>query len=411
MVAGAMSVGLDFLDELPDGPIGLAVSGGSDSVALLVLTVDWARNYGRSVFVVTLDHGLRVEAAMEAEGVAAICKDLRVSHDILHWDGHYKGNMQDAARRVRQRLIGDWAKERRLVAVATGHTRDDQAETFLLRLKRGSGVDGLSGMAPWIEKDGILWVRPLLRQRRDALRATLASRGVSWVDDPSNEDVQYDRIKVRNILKLMVETGISVDVIADTAERMRTARSALEQTTFDVAQIVAEPRHIGSIRVNVTELERQSKEVQLRLLAHALRWVSGSDYRPRLTALKHALTAVFEGKGHSLSGCLISKAKAGVVEVSREVSAVKVANANSGLFDGRWVCDIAQGEWRPLGAEGLAHFPNWRDTAEHRNALLASPSLWYNNELKSAPLFGNNLIYKSRLRDGPESFFNSILTH
>jgi len=411
MVAGAMSVGLDFLDELPDGPIGLAVSGGSDSVALLVLTVDWARNYGRSVFVVTLDHGLRVEAAMEAEGVAAICKDLRVSHDILHWDGHYKGNMQDAARRVRQRLIGDWAKERRLVAVATGHTRDDQAETFLLRLKRGSGVDGLSGMAPWIEKDGILWVRPLLRQRRDALRATLASRGVSWVDDPSNEDVQYDRIKVRNILKLMVETGISVDVIADTAERMRTARSALEQTTFDVAQIVAEPRHIGSIRVNVTALERQSKEVQLRLLAHALRWVSGSDYRPRLTALKHALTAVFEGKGHSLSGCLISKAKAGVVEVSREVSAVKVANANSGLFDGRWVCGIAQGEWRPLGAEGLAHFPNWRDTAEHRNALLASPSLWYNNELKSAPLLGNNLIYKCRLRDGPESFFNSILTH
>ena len=125
-----------------------------------------------------------------------------------------------------------------MVAVATGHTRDDQAETFLLRLKRGSGVDGLSGMAPWIEKDGILWVRPLLRQRRDALRATLASRGVSWVDDPSKEDVQYDRIKVRNILKLMVETGISVDVIADTAERMRTARSALEQTTFDVAKLI-----------------------------------------------------------------------------------------------------------------------------------------------------------------------------
>ncbi|HAD27336.1 MAG TPA: tRNA lysidine(34) synthetase TilS, partial [Rhodobacteraceae bacterium] len=198
-----MSVFSDFMDGLPDGPIGLAVSGGSDSLALLVLTVDWAKKCGRSVFVVTLDHGLREEAANEAEGVAKICAGLGVSHDTLRWDGHHKGNTQDAARRVRQRLIGDWAKTHDLVAVATGHTRDDQAETFLLRLKRGSGVDGLSGMARCIEKDGVLWVRPLLHKRRDALRATLKDRGVAWFDDPSNGDNRYDRVKVRKALKII----------------------------------------------------------------------------------------------------------------------------------------------------------------------------------------------------------------
>ena len=406
-----MSVFSDFMDGLPDGPIGLAVSGGSDSLALLVLTVDWAKKCGRSVFVVTLDHGLREEAASEAEGVAEICAALGVSHDTLRWDGHHKGNTQDAARRVRQRLIGDWAKTHDLVAVATGHTRDDQAETFLLRLKRGSGVDGLSGMARCIEKDGVLWVRPLLHKRRDALRATLKDRGVAWFDDPSNGDNRYDRVKVRKALKIIQEVGISIDLLANTAERLQTTRAALEQLTLDVAHAVAEPREIGSVRVNVPALDLQSKEVQLRLLAHALRWVSGAEYRPRLNALKRVLAAIFDGQGCTLSGCLISTAKAGVIEVSREIAAVEVTDGRSGSFDTRWICDIAEGEWRTLGVEGLARFPNWRDTTEHRNSLLASPSLWNNNELKSAPFLVKSQFRKCRLRDGPKSFFDSILTH
>ena len=100
-----------------------------------------------------------------------------------------------------------------------------------------------------------------------------------------------------------------------------------------------------------------------------------------------------------------------VTVVSREISAVEVTDGRSGSFDTRWICDIAEGEWRTLGVEGLARFPNWRDTTEHRNSLLASPSLWNNNELKSAPFLVKDQFCKCRLRDGPKSFFDSILKH
>lgn len=399
------------MDGLPEGPIGVAVSGGSDSVALLLLAVDWARDCERTVSVATVDHGLRSGAAAEAASVAKLCARLGVSHQILRWDGQHTGNTQDAARRARQRLIGDWAKAHGLAAVATGHTRDDQAETFLLRLKRGSGVDGLSGMAEQVVKDDVLWVRPLLDQRRDALREMLVERGEGWVDDPSNEDDRFDRVKIRKALVLFDEIGLSAEVLAGTATRMQTARTALEAMTLAASHQVAEPRNIGSVRLDVAALAAQPQEVQLRLLAQTLRWISGAEYRPRLAALKLALGAVLEGAAHSLAGCLIAASKAGIAEVSREVSAMEPSDGSTGVFDGRWVCDVAQGQWQPLGAAGLAQFPDWRDTAEHRNSLLASPSLWYNNELKSAPFVGKHGSCKCRLRLGPESYFSSIVTH
>lgn len=406
-----MSAFSDFMDGLPDGPIGVAVSGGSDSVALLVLAVEWARKSDRAVMAATVDHGLRDAAADEAKGVAKLCARMDVPHRILRWDGVHSGNTQDAARRARQRLIGDWANEQSLAAIASGHTREDQAETFLLRLKRGSGVDGLAGMAPKIIKDDVLWVRPVLNARRAELREMLTARGVGWVDDPSNNDVRFDRVKIRNALKMLGEIGLSVDVLADTAGRMQTARGALEAATLGVAQRVAEPREIGSVRLIVSLLCDQPQEIQLRLLAHTLRWISGAEYRPRLNALKLALTAVIDGYGHTLAGCLIAPKKNGITEVSREPAAMSPSDAQSGVFDGRWACDATEGIWRPLGKDGLQQRPDWREVAEHRNSLLSSPSLWYNNELKSAPFVDKYSACKCKLRVGPESFFATIVTH
>ena len=103
---------------------------------------------------------------------------------------------------------------------------------FCLRLKRGSGVDGLAGMAPQIIKDDVLWVRPVLGARRAELREMLSARGVGWIDDPSNDDLRFDRVKMRNALEMLDEIGLSVDVLADTAGRMQTARGALEAATL-----------------------------------------------------------------------------------------------------------------------------------------------------------------------------------
>lgn len=406
-----MSKVTKFLDKLPKGRLGVAVSGGSDSRALLELMVDWARKRDRVLMAVTVDHGLRTEAAEEAMFVAKDCAYLNVPHTILRWDGAHSGNTQDAARRARQRLINDWVKENNLVAVATGHTRDDQAETFLLRLKRGSGVDGLSGMADRVTKNGVLWVRPVLSQRRDALRTELLRRGLYWIDDPSNDDERFDRVKMRNALEMLDEIGLSVDILADTAGRMRTARGALEAATLQAARRVAEPRDIGSVRLNVALLCDQPQEVQLRLLAHTLRWISGAEYRPRLQALKLALIAVLDGHGHTLAGCLIAPKKGELTEVSREPAAITPSDAQTDGFDGRWDCDATEGVWRPLGEDGLQQRPDWREVAEHRNSLLSSPSLWYNNELKSAPFVDKYSACKCKLRTGPESFFATIVTH
>ena len=406
-----MSAFSDFMDGLPDGAIGVAVSGGSDSVAVLVLAVEWARKSDRTVLAATVDHGLRDASGDEAAGVAKLCARLGVGHNILRWDGVHSGNTQDAARRARQRLIGAWARENGLATVASGHTRDDQAETFLLRLKRGSGVDGLAGMAPQIIKDDVLWVRPVLGARRAELREMLSARGVGWIDDPSNDDLRFDRVKIRNALEMLDEIGLSVDVLADTAGRMQTARGALEAATLAAARQVAEPREIGSVRLNVAVLRDEPREIQLRLLAHTLRWISGAEYRPRLNGLKLALMALLDGHGHTLAGCLIAPKKDGIAEVSREPAAMSPSDAQTGGFDGRWACDVAEGVWRPLGEDGLQQRPDWREVAEHRNSLLSSPSLWYNNELKSAPFVDKYSACKCKLRTGPESFFATIVTH
>lgn len=403
---------LNFMDCVPDGTLGVAVSGGGDSIALLVLMADWAQEAGRSLRVVTVDHGLRSGSAAEAGGVAVLCTDLGLPHDTLLWQDHPEtGNLQDNARQARQNLISDWAVAHGIAAVTTGHTRDDQAETFLLRLKRGSGVDGLSGMAAQVTKDGLIWLRPLLDIKRQTLRDFLRQRQISWVEDPSNDDLRFDRVKMRKALNILGEIGLNADVLADTAARMQTARGALESYSKEVLGKVAQPRDIGSVRLDTEALTQHPMDIQLRVLAHCLRWVSGVPYRPRLKALHQALAHSFSGTGHSLSGCLLTPIRDEGIEITREVSAMVPSDASTCIFDGRWHCEPAQGQWRPLGSDGILQRPEWRDTAETRNAILASPSLWYNNELKSVPFVDKNPACGCWLRDGTESFYATIVTH
>jgi len=160
----------------PAQHIGVAVSGGSDSMALLDLLCHWGEEEGVRVSAATVDHGLRVEAKAEAARVAAFCVARGIPHDILIWDGwNGTGNMQAEARSARFELLAEWSRIRGIDVVALGHTSDDQAETFLMRLARKSGVDGLAGMSRDITRHGIRFVRPLLRQSRLALQDYLLS--------------------------------------------------------------------------------------------------------------------------------------------------------------------------------------------------------------------------------------------
>lgn len=186
--------------EMPSGarPIGVAVSGGPDSMALLVLA---ARAFPQACVAATVDHGLREGSAEEARIVAGQADALGVPHATLAVAGPIVGSsLQARARAARYEALATWAGGRDAVAIATAHHADDQAETFLMRAARGSGITGLSGIRPRAHVGGAALVRPLLGWRRAALRAIVRRAGVAFVDDPSNADLRHDRTRFRRLL-------------------------------------------------------------------------------------------------------------------------------------------------------------------------------------------------------------------
>jgi tRNA(Ile)-lysidine synthase len=382
------------LAAAPPGPLGVAVSGGGDSTALLLLAQDWAREARRDVAATTVDHGLRAESAAEAASVAALCARLGIAHDVLHWHRPGRGNLQAAAREGRRALIGEWAARRGVPAVALGHTLDDQAETVLIRLGRGSGVDGLSSMAPVTEGNGIVWLRPLLAVRREALRAWLRAQAVGWAEDPGNEDPAFARVRARSALTALSPLGVTAERLAATAARMRRAREALEAATRALAARAVTEGAAGDVALAPGPLADSPEEVGLRLLAAVLMWVSGERYRPRADRLGRAYAAVMDGdvgRGLTLHGCVLRSAGAAVA-VRREPGRVAGAvPATAGCWDGRWRLveagrePLESLEIGALGAEGLAACGDWRALGLAREALLSTPAVRWNGMLIAAP--------------------------
>jgi len=402
---------------LPDR-LGVAVSGGGDSTALLVLLADWSASTGVVLETISINHGLRPEAAAECQQVADLCVRLKIPHETLCWQDHTKrGNLQDAARLARQSLIRDWAGRRNITAVALGHTLDDQAETVLMRLVRGSGVDGLSAMSERRDDLGLVWIRPLLSTRRSTLRDFLVARDIPWSDDPSNDDGKYDRVRTRKSLALLEELGCGAKGLAETANRQRTARDALEIETLKAARAIANVTATGDVELDAEGFFALADELQSRLLAHALKYVSSSPYRPRMRALQSLLEGVkTDGKAQSLSGCLIARNRKGQIGICREPAAVKTLHcATNDIWDNRWAasCEQTTPDMRIacLGDAGLQYCPDWRETGHGRASLMATPAIWQNDRLIAAPLAGYAQGWSVSLIKGAEHFFSSVLSH
>ena len=394
--------------ETPDR-LGVAVSGGSDSLALMHLLHDWA---GAALFVATVDHRLRPGSAGEAAHVAALCEGLGLPHTVLEWTGwDGKGNLQDQARRTRYSLLADWATEHGLQAVALGHTRDDVAETFLMRLSRGAGVDGLSAMAARFTRGGMTFHRPLLQLDRETLRQTLTDRGVRWVDDPSNDDIAFDRVKARQALRHLGDLGLNAETLAEVAGNMAEARAALGQTAAEWVSKSA-TSVAGDLIFDRTALNQRPAELRRRILAGALRWVASSDYPPRRAPLADAEAAIAEVRNTTLHGCRLMVSDM-TVRITREYAAVAGAEAgDDGRWDTRWRIEgphDASMSVRALG-EALNHCPDWRETRLPRATLLASPAIWRDEELIAAPVAGFSNGW-SATSQGLEDFAASLISH
>ncbi|MFM6832693.1 MAG: tRNA lysidine(34) synthetase TilS [Novosphingobium sp.] len=190
----------DWQRLAPAGPVGLAVSGGPDSVALLLLMHEVApRNFA----VATVDHGLRRESAGEAAMVARLCAERGISHHTVTISLAKGSAVQARARTARYAAMGDWARANALPAIVTAHHADDQAETMAMRLNRASGLRGLAGMRPVAAVPGcpdLTLLRPLLSWRRSDLAALVQKAGIVPADDPSNRDRSYERVRLRDAM-------------------------------------------------------------------------------------------------------------------------------------------------------------------------------------------------------------------
>ncbi len=370
-------------------PLAVAVSGGGDSVALAHLltgaasALDLSRN---DIFAVTVDHGLRPESAREAAIVGDWMRSLGLNHATLVWRGARPGpGLQAAARRARYGLMLHWCVRRGVRTLLTAHTADDQAETVLMRLARGSGVDGLAGMAPvrLLEaEDGtrIRLLRPLLDVPRSALRAALEAEGVSWFEDPSNENPAFDRVRARHALSLLEPLGLNRERLVKTAAQMARARTDLEAAAAAAEQEAVTQNPAGYAWFDPAVLRRTGREIALRLLARTLMSVSGAAYRPRLDRLERLLQALRSEsmKARTAGGCRVVPQKDGRVLFCRELRAaappIRLEPGGVAIWDGRFRVRLAAGvrggEIGPLGAAGL----NRLRAAEGFNAANVPPS-------------------------------------
>lgn len=309
----------------------LAVSGGPDSTALMMLAARWRRSLrtGPALTAATIDHGLRAESKREAAAVARLARKLGVKHRTLQWTGRKpKTGLQQAARTARYRLLAEAARKAKASHILTAHTLDDQAETVLIRLSRGSGLTGLAAMArrselPAVEAGELKLVRPLLGVGKARLVATLRAAKIGFADDPSNRDPRFTRVRLRGLMGELAREGLDARRLALLARRLKRADAAIEAAVDRAGAELTRPASApGAIAFDAAGFGRLSAETALRLIGRALTR-TGDEGPVELGKLEALMTALdsAQNAGHgrfrrSLAGAMVTLA-GGLIAVER----------------------------------------------------------------------------------------------
>ena len=279
--------------------IAVAVSGGADSLALVLQL----QKTGKKIVAITVDHGLRGESAQEAEYVAEIMAKNHIEHHILKWEGKKpETGIEEAARQARYKLMVEFCKSRQIKVLAVGHHLRDQAETFLLRLQRGSGVFGLSCMQPVVNCEGIKIIRPQLNKTPEQLKTFLTEKKVDWIEDPMNQDEDFVRVKIRKFLPKLAHIGIDEKKLYETAFVLSKTRAFLQRLVDDFIKNNVRWWSDVVVGVSWTKIKNLDEEVAMPVLGQLLQKVGRTQYSPEAAELARVLA-----QGNNFRGCTLGK--------------------------------------------------------------------------------------------------------
>jgi tRNA(Ile)-lysidine synthase len=385
--------------------VALAVSGGPDSLALMRLAARWRAELGLALklSVLTVDHGLRASSREEAELVGRMASALGLPHATLTWEGRepHTRSLQARARAARYDLMAAYCHEHDIPALVTAHHLDDQAETFLMRLKRGSGLDGLAAIPERGAWAGITVLRPLLDVPKARLVATLDEAGIAFVSDPSNVDPRFERARVRVSSEALERLGLTPEALALSARRLRRAREALDHAAQNFLAAHSETSEAGYALIDREALASAPQEIALRALSQLIGAVGGGETPLRLAKLEALLAAVEEtpDKVHTLGRCRLEpiSERLGIFrEVrGRGLPVARLLPGERTLWDNRFRIELGANEPEPITVRALGE-SGLRELRD-RSALPLSlprlagrtlPSCWRGEVLLGVPMLG-----------------------
>ncbi len=405
LTADAFAVAMSRVGPFEVAPlICVGVSGGADSMALVLLCDHWARARGGRVIALSVDHGLRTGSADEARQVSEWLAAYGIEHHILHWHGTKPTSaIQSKARDARRQLMLDWCVDHGVLHLAFAHHVEDQAETYVMRLGRGSGPDGLAAMSSISEYAQARIIRPLLGHSHDELIATLQGMGQGWVEDPSNTQDRFERVRVRKALAALDDAGANMTRIACTVSSHGSERRELEALSARVLARSMNLHPAGFARLDVRSLSHDGDVLGRRALGRIVMTLGGRQYgaaREKLERLYDQIKTTQLGRGVTLGGCRITPGDDGLLicRENRNLPQQTIAHMAANLrwdqrFDLAFTSDdVAQTGSLTLTALGAT---GWRDIAAQAPQLKAHsiplyaryslPALYHDGEIVQVP--------------------------
>lgn len=293
---------IKFMNEFSGQKLAVAVSGGVDSVCLLC----WLADMGLHPIALHVNHGLRDVAAAEAQYVQDLCAARGIECHVFEWTGDKPTTgLEAAARGARYKMMTDFCRENNVDALLVAHQADDQIETFLMNLGRGSGLSGLAAMRPVTTRDGVKIVRPLLNVWRRELKQYCDDNGIKYCTDAMNSDAKYTRVRIRQNRHLMADAlGISDERILLAINNLNRVRDAIETNVADLVATVKNGRRAVFLD---SFLFDQDDNIRLKFIGTLIQQIGGDNYQPRLNSLRRALSYLGGDCKFTLGHCTVRR--------------------------------------------------------------------------------------------------------